>query len=952
MQKEIQYSGLSAIPDDYQAPDGHLDIAFNLIPEDGHLTPILQPHVVATPGTEIVFIHRTAAFTHYIARSGQSLHCYVELSDNATSTNFKRFSDDVNILSFNAIGNTIIVTCSDGMHYFLWQSQNNSYADLGSHIPELPLSFGLQGESKQGQEFLVDLRLSDTLGISTDLALNYEFDTSVVPDALLSEYKNIMKRVNDTVMAKAIQFIAEHGTNEGRFVMPFFVRYAYRLFDGSLTMHSAPVLMITDSGTAPHAIINGYIPITVDEVSYISKIRARMGALFFDLDYQCLLDTTALENIQTTWGDIVKSVEVFVSAPLYRFNQSGEVKGWHTIPISEGGFTIAKTSTASNAKYEKRYTHPIITGVDSSASFREFILPAFSDKVFFQSVKDACNFYLVKSFRIEEIATSRTKIDISKEVLASLQTREAMTDDYDSHDTLMPNFLYPYNNRLNLANIDKLLAPPAHPLACTSFCEANKVDTKPYDNPASITQYIATHAKYQLAVVVKTDDGDKVVKCIEYEGGYNNMLHIPFPFLYYPNGNAYKAILKIQYSNDLNAGNDIHYDDDYTYYYLLPLSPHNFLNGAVFFDTFSPSPQQLSSDSHEVTMINGTLQPAVVSIPNKIYTSEVNNPFLFPVTGINTVGTGTIIGIASAARPLSTGQFGQFPLYAFCSDGIWALQVSATGGYSAVQPIARDVCSDPDSITQLDSSVLFATSRGIMQIAGSTVQCITDIIANDYPLAHSALPRLGNLFATLTLAGSDTTVTLPTIAPFSQFLDGARLLYDYMHRRIILFNPSFPIKGRTVSRNYHYAYVFSLKSNQWGMMYTDLKAPLNSYPDALAINDANQLVSFDTSDDTAAPCFAVTRPIKLDAPDTLKAVRDLIQRGIFDSGDVKTALYGSRDLSRWYLVATSNNHKLRNLLGTPYKYFRLVTLAPNLTPDKSMAGASVVYLPKQTNQLR
>ena len=47
-------------------------------------------------------------------------------------------------------------------------------------------------------------------------------------------------------------------------------------------------------------------------------------------------------------------------------------------------------------------------------------------------------------------------------------------------------------------------------------------------------------------------------------------------------------------------------------------------------------------------------------MPNKIYTSEVNNPFYFPVLGINSVGTGKILGISSAAKALSEVSLGSF----------------------------------------------------------------------------------------------------------------------------------------------------------------------------------------------------------------------------------------------------------------------------------------------------
>ena len=35
MNKEIKYSGFSAVPSDYECPDGDLSVAMNLIPEDG-----------------------------------------------------------------------------------------------------------------------------------------------------------------------------------------------------------------------------------------------------------------------------------------------------------------------------------------------------------------------------------------------------------------------------------------------------------------------------------------------------------------------------------------------------------------------------------------------------------------------------------------------------------------------------------------------------------------------------------------------------------------------------------------------------------------------------------------------------------------------------------------------------------------------------------------------------
>ena len=161
---------------------------------------------------------------------------------------------------------------------------------------------------------------------------------------------------------------------------------------------------------------------------------------------------------------------------------------------------------------------------------------------------------------------------------------------------------------------------------------------------------------------------------------------------------------------------------------------------------------------------------ARVSVPNKIYTSEVNNPFSFPLLGINTIGTGEIIGISTAAKALSEGQFGQFPLYAFTTDGVWALEVSATGSYSAKQPITRDVCLDGRSITQIDDAVLFATARGIMLISGSESICITDILDAEQPFLISQLPSAQKFVENVASLSMDNVNYLP----FQTFLTGCR----------------------------------------------------------------------------------------------------------------------------------------------------------------------------------
>ena len=370
------------------------------------------------------------------------------------------------------------------------------------------------------------------------------------------------------------------------------------------------------------------------------------------------------------------------------------------------------------------------------------------------------------------------------------------------------------------------------------------------------------------------------------------------------------------------------------------LKPHDFLDGAYWFDMDGIEQAKYGFGNASPTLSDN----ALVNITSKVYTSEVNNPFIFPVTGINTVGTGVILSLCSATKALSQGQFGQFPIYAFTTEGVWAMEVSSTGLYSAKQPITRDVCINADSITQLDSAVLFATDRGIMLISGSNSQCISDTLDYSQVFSIDSLPEADKL---VTMAGFKADDF--AYVPFRDYLLGCRMIYAYTQQRVIVYNPA-----------HSYAYVYSLKTKTWGMMQSTVADNVPSYPEALAMLKDGTLVDFCT--DAAQQQdedghlqgikgLLITRPLKLDAPDLLKTIDTAIQRGNFRKGSIKSALYGSRDLQNWSLIWTSQDHYLRGFRGTPYKYFRFALLC-DMQPDESLFGATIQYTPRLLNQPR
>lgn len=913
MNKEIKYSGYTAVPSDYDCADGELSTCLNLLPEDGALRPVLPPAPILqlAEGQRVEYIHKTAEFTHYIILD-TAAHSLSWMDSTAIDPDTLLPADgalsqlhsfgSAEICSVEAVGNTLVVLAADGMHYMLWKPQATAeaahYEYLGTHLPELPLSFGLQGEMKQSDEFSV------------------YFD-AVSTDAFYNDFSDNNKtRVTEPVLAKVNKFIAEESTQKGKFIYPFFVRYAYRLYDGSLTMHSMPVLMIASTDLAPQ--VAGVRQPYGGDGKY-DVVYLRVMGVVHTLDYAVVKSTenaTPVEDL-LKWKDIVRSVDVFVSQPIYTYDQSGQCERFLK-PDEYEPYCVCKhiNQKADTAKYPLRYQRnsfyklvAFTFSADSGFSlpFHWVLLPRRSEDKVKEDIRSASRFYMLQSIKIEDLKTERTAINVEEDYLQSLVAREVMTDDYDSHDKLIPKYSLAYNSRLNLANLEKDLYHDYNVGAQFCFTDGyvsyNDLD-RPLIDDGTIGYNVYFHIRQEGREIVVAGDVFKLSK------------KAPTLFLFYPNVNAYKAtIVK-------NTGIFEKYE--------VPLEKHDFLNGSFYFGGW-----ENPSDTVSAMPVVSTEKERTVTIPNKIYTSEVNNPFVFPVTGINTVGTGTILGISSAAKALSQGQFGQFPLYAFTTDGVWALEVSASGSYSARQPITRDVCISARSITQIDSAVLFATARGIMLLSGSTAVCITDSLDAERAFDLTDLPHAAEI-----MQAAGITAQEADIQPFKEYIKGCGIVYDYTSQRITVYNPA-----------YGYAYVYSLQSKAWGMMQCGIAASVNSYPEALAMDNAARLVDFARPKDGAVAGLVLTRPLKLGAPDTLKTIDTVLQRGYFRKGHVKCALYASRDLFSWKLVSSSQDHCLRGFQGTPFKYFRLA-LPFTLSKDESLQGCTVEFRPRLMNRPR
>lgn len=929
MIKNIPYTTYATVPDDYRSPDGQLSASLNLINEDGALRPLTKPEILHSG-----FAPDERVFIHLLPDGSQNYICYNPstkilywLSSDFTATNKSVITSVDSLYNLSFLGNTAVIATDKGICYVLWKE--NSYSLLGSKPPFISIEFGLFKLNSPTDEREIKIKvdasdygtvagsLTGAAGSGASRPHNYVGTDSSASDLFMEElsnavYANLYSAYNDAVSQNGLCFY-----------QPFMIRYAFRLYDGSHYWHSAPVLMLP---TSIIPLLRAYGGKYEDGI-YTIKTSAQDFRIC-ELRYR-ILDTAGLQE----WRDIITGIDIFISAPLYTYDQSKRVMGIGHINYSTSSRRGRENSASETTlRLDGIFQESEVTkstyhqAPHNNTTSQYWVLPT-RDSELADDIKKCHEFYRVARIEFEDIKlmSQLEKLLLEDGLTSSnLLTQQTLKDDFQSHHSLVPHVLQSYNNRFSLAGLSIQLFG-GYPIR-SAMCFSN-----PSGFSAANTASVSMRVVYQKdgkTLVASDYHANSFVELSKYS--VDSFLNYPPRFLYIPDPDAKQ--LEIVIHPQAGEAKKI----------ILPLTPHDFLNGAYYFRDFEISINGDDPLPETVELGNADYELPTIQRGNLIYTSEVNNPFIFNAASVATVGSRAVLALSTAAKALSQGQFGQFPLYAFTDQGVWALEVSSTGVYSARQPITRDVCINPESVTQIDSAVLFATDRGIMLLTGSQTQCISETIDAPFPFDLSSLPSLDNLQESHILGRPPLSV-----APFNSFIAGASMLYDYPHQRIIVFNPSSD-----------YAYVYSLKSKAWGMMHSDILRPVNSYPDALAITTDGDLASFsattDGEDNQSDPfCYQllVTRPLTLDAPDTLKTVTTVLQRGTFAHSNIKSILYGSRDLISWHLVRSSTNHRLSGFSGTPYKYFRIALIC-NLSPSENIVAASVQFRPRLTNKLR
>jgi hypothetical protein len=858
MIKNIKYKGITRLPSDHDSWDGEVEEMVNVHNKNGELRPMVPPDTIGSIDGDFIFVHKNRGYEHFIAIKANVITAYNYANGIITLIGEVDNIFGETLTNIQSVGNTIIILTDKEVKYYLWDSA--LYRRLGNSIPFPVINFGVQAVNITGvdESFTVDSakfasdfkQLRDITGYdvsrtgtqTTDGSSSgaYRDTSGVVP-----EYIRIDTEKDTSVISVDLENLIKGRINSKLqsleksdiFVFPFFVRYAVRLYDGSLVRHSQPFLMLPTKFYPFEAGINNL------ETDY--KVY-----LFFNNAAKLVLSHAAIDI--SNYKDIISGIDVFISAPIYTYIQDGGINGLMDNPFSE---------TSSPDKF--------FGGIYKGK------------KDIIESISSVGNFYKITSISIDDLNKVETNKQVEIKNLSSILLQEPMTDDFHTHNKITADSAFVYNNKLHLSGVSQSLFP--------GFS-------------------IGENCKYFVS-----DLGTASTATIDVG---------PQPFVFYPDRRANLLHMK---TSSLVEGVTQYRNK------MINLTEHKYLNGAFYVD---PDLNNITNDApfEPIALVHPLGK--IENMPDKIFVSEHQNPFYFPVTSRVTLPVGRIIALASNTQALSQGQFGQFPLYAFTDDGIWALEVSAEGKYFAKQPVSREVVVN-NKILQLGNQLAFISKKGLMILSGSETECISDIISDN----NTRSSKL-DIYALLTASSLTEMQSIYLTDNVEVFIKDCTLAYEYLNGRGRIY---------MINKAYSYAYVFDVESKTWGKVSSTMKNVVNNYPDCYAQKSDNSIVNLSTIGKSVLdiPYLIITRPLKLE--DVLFNLKSFVHRGIC-KGYINTVVYASRNGIDYMPIASGTKAHMR-MTGSPFRYYK-IALTGYLTPDDVLSGATVDMEPRYTYRLR
>ena len=216
--------------------------------------------------------------------------------------------------------------------------------------------------------------------------------------------------------------------------------------------------------------------------------------------------------------------------------------------------------------------------------------------------------------------------------------------------------------------------------------------------------------------------------------------------------------------------------------------------------------------------------------PNRLQVSSANNPFSLPFENSYAIGSreNRIIALQSAAIEMSDAKFGEFPLFAFTDEGIFALQAGSQTLYASIIPINYDRIINPNTLA-INGGIIYITERGVHLLSARGDKLTSEASTLISSPIHDKDGR-----------------------PPLDYLRTCQIIWPKQHNEVIFHNES-------MARARGYSYVYNLDAGYWSTR--DLSGTKLNTDEMV---DGSIIYNLADEDETnTLSCNIVTRPIKL-----------------------------------------------------------------------------------------
>ena len=770
----------------------------NLRPKNGALHPVSPRKTVQelSQKYDIVFVHQNNDYKNWIGvvNSNGYSSVYWDIRDEQPQSIASYIQGTIN--SVQQIGNTLSLITEDNIYYLFYQ--NNRYIYLGE-IPQVSVINPSIYSQAHAKYYFVNEYNSGT----------------VKPDNFIDATKGLVNKAMDALVNG---WTDKDGVwHDGFGLMLFdacFIRYAYRLYDGTLTKHSPPILFMPARHIVGKEEEGNLDSIKTISYDFDSALRNESCVDVYGNTIALNYDLTQIGNDSyTKWEDIIKSVDIFMSAPLGISN----IENIRTdMPTTDSPRTL---------------NYNLIKGLSAEA---------------LKSVANTSTFYLIRSIPLgsrrdilDPEQFPSTESDISK--MENLIFQEVMTDDNFSNHKYGASCSYAYNSRLHLANVKTTFFKGFNPDYFLWLSTADKEDGnyngfKYKDAPGDL------YTSLLIEVEINTGITNEKVYSYLQQGSYFPIFKMFMSgFISYPDPRA-RRITIYRYSGS-----------SWYRVFSQPLEKHNLLSLAYY---VSDGLKPIIEDNPVAVQLPDTSKTISITEPNKIKVSELSNPLNFPNINTYQAGTGTILALATNAMNVSDRNYGQYPLYVFTTQGIWTLNVgSGEVVYSTQTAPTYTEAPTTGIVGETPYGVVFTTQRGLLIINGQSVNFISPQIEQ--------IPLVLNIEMN---SHCNDVVFNPENRKFSELLKGlSNLIYNPYENELII---------NVKESDHNYILNFN---NQLFYQSTEKISLIvgNVFPELFVVDNAT-LKDYASAENPLTHISFILRPLQYGTPDIKRMERMIL----------------------------------------------------------------------------